>query len=101
MQVDLFSPTAFEQLDSPVFARALANKLQDAVLQELGAAVSTAFTKVIAELNATGHNLQAYEDPSPGCLAFRDEPTKNACLLRLAIDIVVSAGYRDTVTLKS
>lgn len=77
-------------------ARELADKLQNEVAAKLDAIVSAAFRKIIDGLNAQGHNLTLYGEVKVGDISFRDEPQPNHCFLRLACDVVVSAGYADT-----
>ena len=77
-------------------ARQLADELQNDVAEELRATVSAAFLKIIEGLNAQGHNLAPYGEEKIGDIAFRDEPQEDFCFLRLACDVVISAGYADT-----
>ena len=98
MDTEQFSSEAFQRLESPVFSRALADRLRDAVLRELEPAVAEAFSKVVAALNANGHNLTPYGEQGAGEMALRDEPHPGQCRLRLACDIIISAGYADTVS---
>lgn len=79
-----------------VAARELADDLQNDVAAELHAAVLATFEKIIERLNAEGHHLTQY-DERVGEIAFRDEPKEDFCFLRLACDVVISAGYADTV----
>ena len=82
-------------LDS-LAARQLADELQNDVAKELHTLVSATFLKIIGGLKAQGHNLASYSEAKIGDIAFRDEPQKDSCFLRLACDIVISAGYADT-----
>ena len=77
-------------------ARELADELQNDVAAELDAVVSAAFQKIIDALNAQGHNLTLHGDAKVGDISFRDEPQEDHCFLRLACDVVISAGYADT-----
>ena len=77
-------------------ARQLADELQNDVNIELHKVVSAAFQEIIDALNAQGHNLTLYGESKVGEIAFRDEPFENHCFLRLACDVVISAGYADT-----
>ena len=99
METEKYSRDAFERLKERQAVRNLADQLQAEVLRELHPAVEKAFTKIIEQINAKGHGLTLYEK-SPGELAFRDEKVRGQCLLRLACDVVISAGYADTVELK-
>ncbi len=72
-------------------ARDLANSLEADVLRELHAIVESAFLEIIERLNREGHGLQPYGEILPGDLPFRDSGG-----LRLAADIVISAGYAHT-----
>lgn len=56
--------------------------------------------QIVATLNARGHKLRYYEEPVPGTLVFRDDTGAGPayhCDLRLAVDTVISVGFRDTV----
>ena len=86
-----YSKGAFEKLN-PIEARNLADKLQEDVLVELHAAVSNKFIEVVNKLNAEGHSLSPYTETIPGDIHYRDLSS-----LRLALDLIISAGYRDTV----
>lgn len=82
-------------------ARQLADQLQAEVLQLLQDCVTTKVNEIVSALNEQGHQLHLYYPPEPGHVAFRDEGRSggaNECDLRLAVDIVVSAGFRDTVS---
>jgi len=96
MELSRFSPAAFESLASdPYAARRLADELQAAVLSEVGAAAGERFMTVVAALNALGHRLTAYCPRSDGEQDVRDYTNPQLCALRLAMDIVISAGYKD------
>ena len=82
-------------IDSPA-ARELADELQNDVAGELHKVVSAAFQEIIDALNAQGHNLALYGEAKVGEIAFRDEPLEDHCFLRLACDVVISAGYAHT-----
>lgn len=61
--------------------------------------VSNVVNEIVAQLNARGHNLRYYEDPAPGTIVLRDDSGEGVsyrCDLRLAVDTVVSIGFRDT-----
>jgi hypothetical protein len=94
-----YSKVQFESLgiNSPA-ARELADELQDDVAKEIHASVLAAFLKVVEGLNAQGHNLQPYDEISVGDISFRDERIEGQCLLRLAFDSIISAGYSHTIT---
>jgi hypothetical protein len=80
-------------------ARHLADQLQTEVVQLLQDCVVTKMRDIVSALNEQGHQLHVYYPPEPGHLAFRDNCRSggtNECDLRLAVDVVVSAGFRDT-----
>ena len=77
-------------------ARELADELQDDVAAELDAVISATFQKVVDALNAQGHNLALYGKAKVGDISFRDELQEDCCFLRLACDVVISAGYAHT-----
>jgi hypothetical protein len=100
MDIEPFSADVFKRLDSPVFTRSLAEKLQEAVLRKMAPVIAEAFARVVAALNANGHNLAPYGVARPGEFMFRDESEQGQCRLRLACDVIISAGYADTSSLK-
>lgn len=80
-------------------ARHLADALTADVQRILHEVISTAVGQIVEELNSRGHNLSNYEEPVPGIVALRDDVGDGAnyeCDLRLAVDTVVSVGFRDT-----
>ena len=79
-------------LDSPE-AKALARQLEEEVTGELHQAIMPVFERIIAGLNSMGHNLTIYGDVMAGDVAYRDQTGPEECHLRLAYDIIVSAGY--------
>ena len=99
MNFENYSKQTFEScgLDTPA-ARQLAYQLQVAVVEEMQEAVLAALLRVVEGLNVAGHNLKPYEQIRAGDIAFRDESVDGQCRLRLACDIVISAGYSDTHT---
>jgi len=97
MDVEKYSKQRFESSDA-ASARELADGLQDDVVKEIHDAVYEAFLKVIEALNDRGHKLTPYEEIRPGDLSFRDEPVEGQWCLRLACDVVISAGYSDMRT---
>lgn len=99
MNIEKYSKRQFEAcgLDTPA-ARQLADELQDDVAREIHGAVLAAFVKVVEGLNARGHNLTPYDEIRMGEIHFRDEPNDGRCNLRLACDVVISAGYSHTYT---
>ena len=99
MNFEKYSKEQFESLGrNSTAAPQLADQLQADVNEELYAVVLPAFLKIVDRLNATGHNLTEYEPVVAGEIAFRDEPTNGHCYLRLGCDVVISAGYADTMT---
>jgi len=95
MEFTRFSPEAFESLRGDAdAARRLADELQVAVLAEVGAAAKERFRTIVATLNALGHRLAPY-DEDPGEVHVRDYTAPHQCALRLAVDVIVSAGYKD------
>lgn len=94
-----YSRAAFEKagLDTSE-AATLAASLQDDILVELDAVVRDRFFQIVSRLNGMGHQLKPYTQPVPGELSFRDDSGEEGtesyrCLLRIAIDYVVSAGF--------
>lgn len=98
MNFKKYSKQAFEDsgLNTPE-ARKLANELENDVAQEIHMTVLEEFRKIIDALNAQGHNLEVYGEMKIGDIAFRDEPKDGQCKLRLGCDVVISAGYSDTI----
>jgi len=90
MNFDKYSRSSFEKLN-PKEARALADEVQELVQLELDKSIKDAFTKIIEKFNSVGHNLTIY-DESPGDFAYRDSDG-----FRLAVDTVISSGFRDAV----
>ena len=74
-------------------ARKLADELEVKVNELIHPAVLDAFSKVVNQLNAHGHNLTNYDDKRPGNISFRDEPVEGQCHLRLGCNVVTCAGY--------
>jgi hypothetical protein len=100
MNFEKYSKSEFESFALDAAAtRRLADQLQDEVVQEIHEAVSTAFLSVVEALNGQGHNLKLYEEIRPGDIVCRDELVEGQCKLRLACDVVISAGYSDTKTI--
>jgi hypothetical protein len=96
MDFDRYARAAFEaSAASPDALRALADQLQDDILSELDRVLSERFAVIVAELNRRGHNLTAYDDQSPGEEHARDYTDPNRCALRLAYDVIISAGFED------
>lgn len=96
MDFDCYARTAFEAIASRSDAlRALADQLQADVLSELDRVVSERFAVIVAELNRRGHNLTPYDDQAAGEEHVRDYTDPNRCALRLAYDVIISAGFED------
>jgi hypothetical protein len=96
MNAEQFSPASFEALaDDPDAARRLSDELEVAVLREVGNAARQRFRELVAELNAVGHRLTPHGMPSEGSEEAKDYSDPNQCALRLAVEVSVSAGYRD------
>jgi hypothetical protein len=97
MNFKKYSKQLFEShgLNTPA-ARRLADELQDDVSREIHIAVLEEFRKIIDALNAQGHQLEVDGEIKIGDLPFRDESNAGQCGLRLACDVVISAGYSDT-----
>ena len=94
---DRFSLRSFEALgkDTEV-AKARAEQLAREVLVELEPVLRQAFERVVAKLNAIGHQLRPYGEQSPGEVDYRDDYEDEAgyqCRLRLAADLVISTGF--------
>jgi hypothetical protein len=78
--------------------RELADALQTEVQMELQEVMLAKWLEIIARLNALGHELRQYDVSDPGLVVYRDDDTTGSgydCKLRLACDIIISAGYRD------
>src|SRR5436190_1353042 len=96
MDLTRFSPAAFESLaGDPHAARRLADELQAAVLSEVGAAAGERFLAVVAGLNALGHRLTVDGAQSDDDRDARDYTDPQQCSLRVSMNIVISAGYKD------
>lgn len=96
MDLSRFSPAAFESLaGDPHAARRLADELQAAVLAEVGAVAGERFLAAVAALNKLGHRLTLYGPQADDDRHVRDYTDPQQCSLRLGLDIVISAGYRD------
>src|SRR5262245_44683965 len=96
MEFTRFSPEAFEALrGDPQAARRLADELQDAVLAEIGGVAGQKFRAIVATLSSLGHRLTPYGEQSPGEQHVRDYTHPDQCALRLAMDITISAGFKD------
>lgn len=77
----------------------LSDALTDEVQRELHGAILDKVREIVGRLNGLGHNLAEYYPPEPGDISFRDGiGDDNRCDLRLAVDVVVSIGFRDTVS---
>jgi len=80
--------------------RQLCDQLQGEVLALLQDGLCRAVREIVGQLNEQGHSLRLYYPPEPGDISFRDDHAENGayqCDLRLGVDVVVSAGFRDTV----
>src|ERR1043166_1656176 len=96
MNLDRFSRAAFEALaPDSLAARQLADRLQAAILAEVAAAAKDRFQSVVATLNSLGHCLTPYEQEF-GDEEFRDYTNPDQCALRVGLDIIISAGYKDS-----
>ena len=81
-------------------ARHLSDQLQEEILHLLEVDIAKKVDDVVKLLNEQGHQLRPYY-PEPGHIAFRDDRGSDSayeCDLRVAADIVVSVGFRDTIT---
>ena len=94
MNTESFTYDAFDQVDSPVFAKTLAERLQDAVLLEISPIVEAAFKKIVLELNSVGHNLVPYHEQGGGTFHVRSATGKDESSLLLACDIVITTAFR-------
>jgi hypothetical protein len=88
-----FSREAFLDggLDSDA-AKELVDELHNEVLNILHKSVDSALTEVVSQLNSMGHKLELFEPPKPGDIHYAHY-IGDQCNLRLAADIVVSAGF--------
>ena len=100
-----FSPDAFEaHLAAEGNSILLSYELKISIHRELHSQVNRFVNRVIARLNALGHNLRPDYDPEPGDYAYRDdwfEGDEYHCRLRVGVDDVISVGYRDLIHLPS
>lgn len=78
-------------------SRKLADELQEDVSIEIHITVLEEFRKIIDALNAQGHTLKVDGEIKIGDMPFRDESKDGQCNLRLACDVVISAGYSETI----
>jgi hypothetical protein len=79
-------------------AASLATSLQQDILLELDEVVRERFLQIVRRLNDMGHGLKPYTPLIPGELSFRDDSGEDGtesyrCLLRVAVDYVVSTGF--------
>jgi hypothetical protein len=96
MNAEPFSPAAFEfHAGDPEAGRRLSEALEAAVLAEVGKAARSRFREIVAELNAVGHRLTPYGLAADGTEEAKDYSDPNQCALWLALEVTVSAGYRD------
>jgi hypothetical protein len=103
-----FSRREFERRGRDSEAAAdLARELQLAVQQELLPTLKEASARIVARLNAMGHELQlqgaeAGDLEMPLSIVYRHEyetaDGEVVCYLRLALDLVVSAAYARLLT---
>ncbi|MGC4049167.1 MAG: hypothetical protein QM757_06585 [Paludibaculum sp.] len=80
-------------------ARRLQAELAAEVLAILHDAIAPVMQSIVSSLNRSGHNLREYDPPEPGAIALRDDGEGDNgywCDLRLAVDTVISCGFRDT-----
>lgn len=81
-------------------SRHLANALASEVQEVLHEVILQRVGQIVEQLNSRGHNLRHYEEPIPGVISLRDDAGEGrdyTCDLRLAVDTVVSVGFRDTI----
>ena len=99
MDYEKYSKAAFEAcgLNSEA-ARKLSDQLQEDVNAKIHAVVFAAFERIVAGLSARGHELRPYGEIRPGEVSFWDKTDHGDCKLRVAYDVVISAGYAHTVT---
>jgi hypothetical protein len=76
----------------------LAEELKKEVLDELMALISPRMSVIARELRNLGHDLTQGPDES-GCVCFREEGEAKNRLpgLILAVDVVISTGYPNTL----
>ena len=98
MEYSKYSKEEFDKAGiNSVQARLLADNLQEDVLQELNKEIESAILKIVSRLNDQGHDLSPYTKLVPGEYAFRGKENQGNCGLRLACDVVISAGYSHTI----
>ena len=75
----------------------LASNLQEDVQNILHTHSQKLLLTIVEELNEMGHNLDVYDEDA-GEISFRDTANQinGECLLRIALDTIVSSGYKDT-----
>lgn len=96
-----FSKAAFvAEHDRDALSRQLADALELEVQRLLHEAIKPVLARIVDDLNLRGHRLKNYEHPRPGLIALRDDSLDGhdyRCDLRLAVDTIVSVGFRDTI----
>jgi hypothetical protein len=99
MDYDKYSKAAFDACGlNNEAARKLSDQLQKDVNAELHPVILAAFERIVCGLNGRGHNLCPYGEIRAGDVSFWDQTMHRDCKLRLAYDVVISAGYAHTVT---
>jgi hypothetical protein len=97
MQGD-YSRRAFEAArDDPEQLVALSRQLADEITDRLRPTLIQLTQAIVDELNAAGHHLTLYLEPTGGEITYRDRGTDEqpAAGLRVAHDSIVSVGYGD------
>jgi hypothetical protein len=77
----------------------LAYELETEIQDELHAVITDHLHKIVARLNAMGHNLKLFDPPAPGDISYRDDWEDDSgyhCKLRVAVDTIISTGYSHT-----
>lgn len=76
-------------------AQQLAELLAEEVTKELQTAIEPVFRDIVLRLNEMGHQLKP-EQVGLGEISYRDDYSDQRgyhCKLRLALDLILSAGY--------
>jgi hypothetical protein len=101
MEYSKYTKEAFEKAGiNSHQARLLADELQEDVLKELHQEIEGAFIKIVSRLNSQGHDLSPCGRLTPGDYEFRGKEENGNCGLRLACDVVISAGYSHIVRIE-
>jgi len=99
-----FEKSEFEEASRIGEASVLSRALEDEVRALVMKAMADEMSLIVAELNKLGHHLVLFETPTRDNIAFRDDGVISGiytCNLNVACDVVISSGFRDTVSIES